>query len=129
VSIAEPSLYEPFTVTVVPDRDEVAVVPAGELDLSTCHRIEEEVHGLRVAGFDRVIVDLRRVTFVDSTTLRVLLGLRNEAERDGHAFTLLPGPEGVQRVFEVTGTRELFDWRVSRTPQRPYNAWRSRSGP
>jgi anti-anti-sigma factor len=51
------------------------------------------------------------VEFLDSMGLRVLLSLRNDAKRDGHSLVLVPGPRAVQRVFALTATRTLFDWR------------------
>ena len=48
---------------------------------------------------------------LDSTGLRVLLSLRNDAKRDGHSLVLIPGSPAVQRVFALTATRTLFDWR------------------
>lgn len=101
-----------FAVEVVPDRSEVAVVPRGELDLSCADALHDQVRELREAGFDRIVVDLRQLTFLDSTGLRVLLTLHNDAQRGGHALTLIPGPREVQRVFELTGTRGLFAWRA-----------------
>jgi anti-sigma B factor antagonist len=107
-----------FSITVVPDRAEVSVVPAGELDLSSCPALEHEVRQLRAAGFDRLVVDLRRVSFIDSAALRALLGFRGDAEREGHGFAVVPGPPNVQRIFEITGTQELFDWRRPSVPAR-----------
>lgn len=105
------SRYRPFALAVVPARREVAVVPEGDLDLSTVDRVEREVAGLRAGGFDHIVLDLRHVGFLDSSGLRLLLSLRNTAKRTGHALTLIPGSREVQRVFELTATRSLFDWR------------------
>ena len=102
---------QPFSVTVVPDRQEVAVVPAGELDLMSAGELEREVAGLYERGFDRVVVDLRSVSFMDSSGLGTLVTLRNAARRQAHAFVLIPGGWPVERLFEVSGTRGLFDWR------------------
>lgn len=99
-------------VTVVPDRAQVAVVPVGELDLGTVGRLEEEVRELRTSGFDHIVVDLSRLGFLDSTGLRILLSLRNDAKRNGHRLELVPGPRAVQRVFELTATKSLFDWKT-----------------
>jgi len=43
--------------------------------------------------------------------LRLLLSLRNTAEREGHRLSIVPGPRQVQRVFDLTATRALSDWR------------------
>ena len=111
----------PFSVTVAPDRREVAVVPSGELDLASVDALEREVRELRDAGFDEIVIDLRRLSFMDSTGLRLLVTLRNEAERAGYSLTLRPGPPSVQRVFAITGTRGLFHWGLGQgAPTRPH---------
>ena len=101
-----------FSISVVPDRSEVAVVPDGELDLASASALTDAVRELRDAGFDRIVIDLREIEFIDSTGLGVLLSLRNDAKRDGHALMLVPGPRAVQRIFDLTATRGLFDWRA-----------------
>ena len=107
--------YPPsFTVTVVPDRREVVVLPAGDLDLSTVDSLEREVRDLRAVGFDQIVLDLRELTFLDSSGLRLLLVLRSAATRDGHRLEIVPGSPAVQRVFDLTATGPLFDWREQR---------------
>ena len=103
--------FEPFSLAVVPDRREVDVVPTGELDLATAEQVEREVRELRASGFRQVVIDLRRLTFIDSSGLRMLITLRNDARRDGHVLKLVPGRPDVQRLFDLTVTRGLFDWR------------------
>jgi anti-sigma B factor antagonist len=106
-----PVPHRPFAISIVHDEDEVAVVPVGELDLATSGKLEQEVRRVQTAGAARILLDLREVDFIDSTGLRMLLSLRNDAARNGHALTLAPpGPAGM-RVLELTGTRGLFDWR------------------
>ena len=64
----------------------------------------------RSAGSTRIVLDLRLVDFIDSTGLRVLLTLRNDIKRNGHALLLVPPQPAVRRIFAITGTRGLFDW-------------------
>ena len=110
----DPQEPHAFTVAVAPDRREVAVVPRGELDLATVEALENEVCELRDAGFEEIVVDLRRLSFMDSTGLALLVTLRNDAMRTGYRLTLRPGPPSVQRVFAITGTRGLFRWGLGR---------------
>jgi len=102
---------EQFSVGVVRDRDEVVVALTGELDLATADMLEHEVRELRHSGCDHVVVDLRQLDFMDSAGLRVLISLRNTAKCVGHRLILVPGPRQVQRIFDLTATRGLFDWR------------------
>lgn len=111
MSAVHASAAQPFSVSVVPDRGEVVVVLTGELDLASADVLERDVRKLRLAGCDRVVVDLRQVEFMDSTGLRLLISLRNTAKREGHRLMVVPGPRQVQRIFDLTATRGLFDWR------------------
>ncbi len=105
------SAAQPFCVDVELDGDAPVVAVRGELDLYSADMLEHEVVGLHGAGHDCVVVDLSEVVFIDSTGLRVLIGLHRSAESDGRRITLVPGPRQVQRIFELTATRGLFDWR------------------
>ena len=111
MTLAQRAEHDVFALTVVPNRSEIVVVPEGELELTSADALDAEVRELRRSGFDRVVIDLSGVEFLDSTGLRVLLSLRNDAKRDGHDLVLVRGPRAVQRVFELTATRALFEWR------------------
>ena len=55
-----------------------------------------------------VVADLKSVTFMDSTGLRSLLEVRAELERRGAAFRVInPGPM-IVRLFDISGTTEIF---------------------
>lgn len=48
-------------------------------------------------------VDLRGVTFMDSTGLNMLVRLHDQTTRNGVALTLVAPPEHVRRLFEIAG--------------------------
>lgn len=102
---------QPFGISVTADPAAAVVALRGELDVVSADMLEREVRALRLAGCDRIVVDLREVEFVDSTGLRVLLDLHSSAERAGHRLILVRPPAHAHRIFEVTGTDMLFDWR------------------
>jgi anti-sigma B factor antagonist len=95
-----------LTVDVDPDRERVVVMPAGEIDVATIGRLRDQVQELLDAGFGALVLDLRRVDFLDSTGLRYVLELARMG-RDGLDFAVIPGPPAVQRVFEVAGVDDL----------------------
>ena len=103
--------FAPFEVAVTRAARECAVVPRGELDLASIDELTRQVRTLWADGSRRVLVDLTPLQFMDSSGLRGLLDLREAAARDGHDLALRPGPPVVQRIFELTGTMRLFDWR------------------
>ena len=79
------------------------VRPAGELDLDTVHRVESALAELCVEGCRNLLLDLRQVTFMDSTGLRLVIRWQTAAHQDGFEFAIVPGSEVVQRVFRLTG--------------------------
>ncbi len=89
---------------------ELRVAPVGDLDLVAGESLEGEIRRRMSPATKQVIVDLRSVGMLDSTGLRVLITLRNHAKRNDHRLALVPGPPPVQRVFQLTATRGLFDW-------------------
>ena len=108
---APPLQPQPFSVQVLRDRSEASLTLLGELDLASVDELERTARALRRAGAERLVVDLRRLEFLDSSGLGSLLTLRNDAKRAGHTLKLVPGSYEVQRIFDLSGTRGLFDWR------------------
>jgi anti-sigma B factor antagonist len=79
------------------------VQPFGELDLDSVHRVEAALEGLRDEGCSSVVLDLRGLTFMDSTGLRLVIRWDIAARAGGFRFAIVPGTEVVQRVFRLTG--------------------------
>ena len=95
---------EPFSWDIVHEDHRVRIAPAGELDVASTPQLQQAICTLRQAGAAHLIIDLRRVTFIDSTALHLALDLELAARVDGLRLELFPGPPQVQRVFELTGT-------------------------
>jgi anti-anti-sigma factor len=97
-------LPQGFRCDVVNEGARVRIAPVGELDMASTPRLAQAIRELRQAGAAHLIIDLRRVTFIDSTGLRLALDLDDDARDDGLRLELLAGPPEVQRIFDVTGT-------------------------
>lgn len=106
----EPS-SDQFSCEVVPERDHVRVAPVGELDMASCPALEQTVRELRDVGFDYIVLDLRRLSFLDSTGLRLLLELSAAARENSHRLELIEGPPEVQRVIQLTRTQSVLPFR------------------
>jgi anti-sigma B factor antagonist len=79
------------------------VEPRGEIDVLTAPKLGRRLLNLVDEGKTRLVVDLSRVTFMDSTGIGVLLNaLRRAACRDGGLVLVCP-TERVLRPFQVTG--------------------------
>jgi anti-anti-sigma factor len=97
-----------FSLDVEPRRDAVVIRPAGELDLATVEELRTELRGLAEVGFERIVLDMRELTFMDSTGLRLVLDTAHDARDGRFQLALIAGPPAVHRVFEVTGVTEAL---------------------
>jgi anti-sigma B factor antagonist len=82
----------------------------GDLDAYSAPDVRSQLHGLiEQSGTGGVlVVDLTRVTFMDSSILGALVGaLRRIRERDGELRLVYP-PQPVKRIFELTGLDGVF---------------------
>jgi anti-sigma B factor antagonist len=80
----------------------------GELDLASAPALQRHVAGALALGSGRVVIDLSRLEFLDSTGLQVLLYAHRKLRENGQALSLRRGPRAIQRLFEVTHTISLF---------------------
>jgi anti-anti-sigma factor len=80
----------------------------GELDLAGAQQLEAHLDEAEREGSGRLIVDLRRLSFIDSTGLRLLLQADARARERDSQLVLRPGEPSVQRVFEVTGALDVL---------------------
>jgi anti-sigma B factor antagonist len=99
-----------FSIESRPRRDRVVVAVTGELDLATVGRVEQEISELYARGFDAVVLDLRALTFIDSTGLRLLVRL-DALSRDGDGsrrFGILDGTGPARRLLALTRMDERF---------------------
>jgi anti-sigma B factor antagonist len=99
---------EPFECAVCPDREVVVVALSGELDIVTAPEAARTIGELLEAGFSKVTVDLTALTFIESTGLRMLLKASQAAAERGCRFTLVQGPDAVDRVFVLTNLHSHF---------------------
>src|SRR3954447_11013995 len=97
-----------FVCDVRPDGRRTVVRLAGELDLQGAGDVGAAVEELLDAGCPEVIVDLRELSFLDSSGVHMLMAAAQSAERRRRALALIRGPRSVQRVLQITGTEELF---------------------
>ena len=91
-----------------PDGDGVHVRFAGELDLATVAAAEAAVARARRETPGPLHLDLADVTFLDSSGLRLVVRIEAACRADGCALAIVPGPRGVQRVFELAGVAEML---------------------
>ena len=65
-------------------------------------RFETSQHGIQSNGRPTVTLDLRELTFIDSSGIRAILRADTRARALGSRLRLIAGPERVQKVFQIT---------------------------
>jgi anti-anti-sigma factor len=95
-------------LTVTPDRERAIVAPDGELDIATTPLVEHEVLALCARGFAEICLDLRAVSFFDSSGLRLLMRLDDRLSGEGCRFTVDPGDGAAAHVLQITGLVDRF---------------------
>jgi anti-sigma B factor antagonist len=80
----------------------------GEVDLYTAPELKQELHRLVGEGSTRIIIDMSETTFIDSTTLGVLLSVVKRVRPDGGAVVLVCPDRNVKRIFEITLLDRVF---------------------
>jgi anti-sigma B factor antagonist len=89
--------------------DTYAISLAGEIDLYTAPEFKQQLLEVIGEGATHVIVDLTSTTFIDSTTLGVLVGgLRRLRAADGQ-LTIVCSDPNITKIFEITGLDRVFD--------------------
>lgn len=80
----------------------------GEVDVYTAPRLRERLVELASEGRYKIVVDLEKVEFLDSTGLGVLVGgLKRLRSHDGDLL-LVCTQHRILKVFEITGLTKVF---------------------
>jgi anti-sigma B factor antagonist len=80
----------------------------GEVDLYTAPELKQELHRLVGDGATRIVIDMTGTTFIDSTTLGVLLSVVKRVRPEGGAVVLVCPDRNVKRIFEITLLDRVF---------------------
>jgi anti-anti-sigma factor len=84
---------------------------AGEIDLSTADWIEHDTLAAReAAGSQELLLDLRDVTFMDSTGLRLLMNLLTHSRRHGYRLTVVRAAPPVHRAVVIAGLDSVLEF-------------------
>ena len=92
-----------LTVRDIAAGTEHRLLLAGELDIASAPILEATIASLCDNGTTRIVLDLRDLTFMDSTGLRALLAADRLCAANGQTFSLAGASPPVQRLFELTG--------------------------
>ena len=91
------------------ERNAVRIALRGELDLEHAYTFDEELKRVEALQPDCICLDLRELTFLDSSGLARLVAARRRARKTGRRLVLVRGTPAVQRVFQLTAVDEAFE--------------------
>ena|SRR6478736_5691346 len=96
------------------DSETQVIELGGEIDLYTAPEFKERMVALIEDGKKRIIVDLSAATFIDSTTLGVLVGGVKRLRPTGGTLALICTDQNITKIFEITGLDRVFPIHASR---------------
>ena len=103
------TLLRDFTITTERASDGTStVIVAGEVDLYRAPELAQALQAAAASGATTINVDLSDVTFLDSTTLALLLQQHRELAANGRALIVLVGEQTPTTAFTITGIDRML---------------------
>lgn len=99
---------EQLSVATRRGEDRVIFELAGELDIVNAPLLRKALAGTNFTGTALVVLDLRKLSFIDSTGLKLIFAARSESRERGQKFAVTPGSQQVERLLNVTRLNEHF---------------------
>ena len=96
------------------DADTHVIELGGEIDLYTAPEFKERMVQVIEDGKKQVIVDLSKATFIDSTTLGVLVGGVKRLRTNDGQLSLVCSDRNITKIFEITGLDRVFTIHATR---------------
>lgn len=81
----------------------------GEVDLYTAPEFKQHLLGQIESGVLKIVVDFTDTTFIDSTTLGVLVGGVKRLRPVGGQLLLVCSDRNIIKIFEITGLHRVFE--------------------
>src|SRR5438270_10317146 len=82
---------------------------SGEVDLYTAPEFKQQLLEVIGQGGKEVVVDFTNTTFIDSTTLGVLVGGVKRLRTNEGRLSLVCSDRNITKIFEITGLDKVFD--------------------
>src|SRR5260221_12336376 len=87
---------------------------AGEVDLYTAPEFKQQLLEVIGQGGKDVVVDFTNTTFIDSTTLGVLVGGVKRLRTNDGQLSLVCSDRNITKIFEITGLDKVFEIHATR---------------
>lgn len=95
--------------------DDVALITlTGEVDLYTAPEFKQQLLKQIEDGTLQIVVDFSDTTFIDSTTLGVLVGGVKRLRPAGGMLAIVCADRNIIKIFEITGLHRVFEIHATR---------------
>jgi anti-sigma B factor antagonist len=81
---------------------------AGELDIYTSPKLKTAIQDLISEGHARLVVNLLKTTYLDSTALSVLTTALKQARENGGDLAVVYNQPQIEKIFSITGLHDVF---------------------
>ena len=88
--------------------DAYVIALTGEVDLYTAPEFKQQLLEVIGQGAREVVVDFTDTTFIDSTTLGVLVGGVKRLRTNDGTLSLVCADRNITKIFEITGLDRVF---------------------
>jgi anti-sigma B factor antagonist len=89
--------------------DKTIVSVAGEIDAYTAPKLREALTPLTNESKPNIIVNLKNVSYMDSTGLGVFVGLLKAVRSEDGQLKLVELTDRLERLFSITGLSDIID--------------------
>jgi anti-sigma B factor antagonist len=89
--------------------DGFVVALSGELDISSAASVESRLMELETRSPQELYLDLRKVSFIDSTGLSMIINADGRARKDGRRLIIVSGDGVPRRILRTVGLEDRLD--------------------
>ena len=95
------TIISALTVARLCEPERSVVAARGEVDISSCARLDDAVHHVLDSGTEELVLNLSGVTFIDSTGLACILDALARCRETGTRLRVRPSTQ-VRRALDLT---------------------------
>jgi len=89
--------------------NDVAVIRfVGELTIHNAHNFRAQIEGELAKGYQKVIIEMKEVTYLDSTALGMMVAIYKTARTDSLQIVIAGVNENLRRLLSLTRLNTFF---------------------
>ena len=108
IMMPEPTVTEEFHIAVSALGPTSTIGPQGEWDLAGKAAASRAVAETLERSPERLVLDLSRLTFMDSSGVHATIQLSKRSQAEDFHFAIIPGSRAVQRIFDICHLTETL---------------------